>query len=174
MELTNRQRKFINAYLKHGNGTQAAKDAGYSEKTAQVQASRLLTYAMVRQEIEKRQKNLAKKTDLSIEWCLEQYKKLAESMITDFMEIGPNGVSLKDFSLVDPDKVFAVEEVSETITQGGGGSQRVKLARKKDALDSIMRHLGGFNDKVEVTAKPTLSIKRFESDEVVELGMGED
>lgn len=42
-ELTPRQRKFVEEYLKTGNGTEAAISAGYSRKTAASQASRLLT-----------------------------------------------------------------------------------------------------------------------------------
>lgn len=41
-ELTQRQKRFVEEYLQHGNGTAAAIKAGYSAKTAAGQASRLL------------------------------------------------------------------------------------------------------------------------------------
>ena len=56
--LSDKQRAFCVAYLANGfNGAQAAVSAGYSEKSAAVQASRLLTYDNVRSYIqETRQK----------------------------------------------------------------------------------------------------------------------
>lgn len=42
MSLTDRQEKFCQEYSASGNGTQSAKNAGYSEKTAHVQACNLL------------------------------------------------------------------------------------------------------------------------------------
>lgn len=46
-KLTDKQELFAREYLKDLNATQAAIRAGYSEKTAQVQSSRLLSNAMV-------------------------------------------------------------------------------------------------------------------------------
>jgi phage terminase small subunit len=42
-EFTPKQLRFVEEYLKDLNGTQAAIRAGYSARTAAVQASRLLT-----------------------------------------------------------------------------------------------------------------------------------
>lgn len=49
--LTNKQTKFIAEYLQSFNATKAAIKAGYSNKTAQVQGSRLLSNVMVREKI---------------------------------------------------------------------------------------------------------------------------
>lgn len=51
--MNERQAKFCREYLLDGNGRQAAIRAGYSAATAEVQASRLLTYDNVRGEIER-------------------------------------------------------------------------------------------------------------------------
>lgn len=45
--LTERQKKFIDAYIKCGNGTLAAVKAGYSENSARITASKLLTKANI-------------------------------------------------------------------------------------------------------------------------------
>lgn len=50
--LTAKQRLFIAAYVDRWNGAEAARRAGYSEKTAREQASRLLTNVNVSAEIE--------------------------------------------------------------------------------------------------------------------------
>ena len=46
--LTPKRQKFGSNYALTGNGTQAAIEAGYSERTAKQQGSRLLTFADVR------------------------------------------------------------------------------------------------------------------------------
>ncbi len=54
MALTNRQRVFVELYLTLWNATEAARRAGYSERTANEQAARLLAKVSVREAIEKR------------------------------------------------------------------------------------------------------------------------
>jgi phage terminase small subunit len=55
MSLTFRQRCFVNEYLVELNAAKAAIRAGYSQKTAKSQGSRLLTNVDVRSEIQRRQ-----------------------------------------------------------------------------------------------------------------------
>lgn len=52
-DLKEKKQAFIREYIIDFNGTQAAIRAGYSEKTAQEQASRLLSNVIVKQEVEK-------------------------------------------------------------------------------------------------------------------------
>jgi phage terminase small subunit len=51
MMLTPKQARFVEEYIVDLNGKRAAIRAGYSPKTAEVQASRLLRYAQVRMAI---------------------------------------------------------------------------------------------------------------------------
>ena len=59
---TRQQKQFVDFYLKNRkkNQTQAAIDAGYSKKTAHVQASQLLKNPLVLEYLEKREKQLDK------------------------------------------------------------------------------------------------------------------
>lgn len=52
--LKERRRRFVEAYMTHGNATQAAKDAGYAESGAKQEGCRLLTSADVRAAIRER------------------------------------------------------------------------------------------------------------------------
>lgn len=52
-KLNQRQRLFIGAYLKHGNAGQAAREAGYADRSADMQASRLLKNDKIRNEIKR-------------------------------------------------------------------------------------------------------------------------
>jgi len=53
--LTLRQYKFVESYVRHGNGQVAANEAGYSRDRARQAADELLKNPAVRAEIEKRQ-----------------------------------------------------------------------------------------------------------------------
>ena len=58
--LTPRQLKFIDAYIKTGNATQSAKDAGYSDKYIHTHASKLLQNATIFAEYRRRLQDLQK------------------------------------------------------------------------------------------------------------------
>lgn len=53
-KLTQKQRRFIDEYIISGNATQAAIKAGYSEKYANTNASKLLQNTTIKAEIERR------------------------------------------------------------------------------------------------------------------------
>lgn len=53
-QLGEQRRQFVEAYMTHGNASQAARDAGYSPDTAKQQGSRLLTSVDVRNAIRAR------------------------------------------------------------------------------------------------------------------------
>lgn len=65
---------FVAEYLKDLNATQAAIRAGYSEMTARATGSRLLTFADVRESVNRGQEKLAKRNDITADWVLERIK----------------------------------------------------------------------------------------------------
>lgn len=76
-KLTEKQKRFVQELFKNNhNGRQAAIAAGYSEKTAEVQASRLLRNANVLKYREELIKNFDKSTIASIEEILEYYTRV--------------------------------------------------------------------------------------------------
>jgi len=58
-KITPRQRMFVEAYA--GNATEAAKAAGYSDKSAKMQGSRLMTNEHIREAIKRREDRIAGK-----------------------------------------------------------------------------------------------------------------
>lgn len=54
-----RQQRFIDEYLIDGNGTAAAIRAGYSKRSAKMQASRLMTNDVILAELNERRRQLA-------------------------------------------------------------------------------------------------------------------
>ena len=78
MPLNERRQRFVAEYLKDPNATQAAIRAGYSEKTAIAQGSRLLTFVDVQEAIDKGRKRLAERSEITQERILSRLWEMAE------------------------------------------------------------------------------------------------
>lgn len=74
--ITEKQKKFVEEWLKDNNATQAAIRAGYSEKTATSQGARLLTNVKVLEYKDKLLSDLKKPTIATIEEILEYYTRV--------------------------------------------------------------------------------------------------
>lgn len=177
MSLTPKQRRFVEAYLIDPNGKKAAIAAGYSEKSAAVEANRLLTNAKIVAEIEKAQKILSYRTGVTPERVLAELAKVGFSDIRQLVqwrsnvtEIGEdpetgepqlkafNEVQIRDSFEVDDDTAAAISEVSQT----KDGALKVKMHDKLGALVKIGQHLGMFktpakpsDDDAQFDAKPS-------------------
>lgn len=78
--LTPKQQRFVQEYLQDHNGTQAAIRAGYSDKTAKQQGSRLLAEPRIQAAVRAGQRKVAKKAEVTVDSLmaeLEQARKLA-------------------------------------------------------------------------------------------------
>lgn len=82
MALNNKQRKFIDEYLKDMNATQAAIRAGYSASTAKQQGSRLLTNVDVENEIKRRQAISSNKADKTREQVIKDLQTVIDMYLT--------------------------------------------------------------------------------------------
>jgi len=81
--LTTKQELFVMEYVVDLNGKQAAIRAGYSAKTAEVQASRLLSHVKVQAAIRKAQESLVERVELSQEWVVDRLREIVErSMVS--------------------------------------------------------------------------------------------
>jgi phage terminase small subunit len=81
MALTEKQRNFVNEYMKDMNGTAAYLRAGYdcSEDAARRAASRLLTNVDIQSEIGQRTDKMQEDSGMSVQWVLTKYKKIIET-----------------------------------------------------------------------------------------------
>lgn len=76
--ITDQQELFCKEYIIDLNATQAAKRAGYSEKTAQEQGSRLLSNVMVQERITELKSDREKRLQIDADWVLKQAVKVHE------------------------------------------------------------------------------------------------
>lgn len=80
-DLTPKQSRFIDEYMIDLNGTQAAIRAGYSKKTAEQQASRLLSNVKVQAEIAKRQSALSDTHGVTLQSLLLELDEAREAAL---------------------------------------------------------------------------------------------
>lgn len=158
------QERFVSEYMIDLNATQAAVRAGYSAKTAPQQASRLLTYAKVVAEIEKRQAALAQTYGITTESIIKELAKLGFSNMQDYMRASTDGDPYLDFSSLTRDQAAALAEVTvEDFKDGRGEDARdvrrvkFKLADKRAALVDLGKHLGMFKERREINGTMVIS-----------------
>jgi phage terminase small subunit len=77
--MTPKQVAFIGEYLKDLNGTQAAIRAGYSAKTANEQASRLLTDVNIAAAVAEAKAKRAEECGIDAAWVLKEAKRTYEA-----------------------------------------------------------------------------------------------
>lgn len=156
-----RKQRFCTEFIVDLNGTEAAVRAGYSRKSAHVQASRLLDDPKVKARIAELQAELAKRTGITVEKVLAEYSKLAFSNMADYIQVRENGIAFLDLSKLTRDQAAAIShfDVDEDTVLGDEDEEneerqavvtrkvKIKLADKKGALDSIAKHLGMFLDR---------------------------
>jgi phage terminase small subunit len=130
MALTPKQERFIHEYLVDCNGTQAAIRAGYSPKTANEQASRLLTNVSICEIVKQEQEKRAGKVGLDAEWVLRR---------------------LKDIS----DRCMQEEPVLDHRGQPTG-EYRFDSSGANKSTELIGKHLAMFTDKVDVSGSTVI------------------
>ena len=160
VKLTPKQMRFVDEWLIDFNGKQAAIRAGYSAKTAEATAARLLRNVKVQAEIARRQKDLQKRTEISQDRVVKELARVAFADATDYAqvetrivekddgtEVSYQTVTLKNTAELSPEQRAAIAGIK----QGANGIE-VKLCDKLKALELLGRHIGMFNDKLEVKA----------------------
>lgn len=78
MALNAKQTRFVDEYLKDLNATQSAIRAGYSPKTAEQQASRLLSHVKVREYLSSRMTERAERTQITQDYVIKGIVEVIE------------------------------------------------------------------------------------------------
>ncbi|WP_184709918.1 terminase small subunit [Comamonas odontotermitis] len=157
MALTPRQQRFVDEYLVDLNGTQAATRAGYSPRTANEQAARLLANASVAAAVQAAKEKRAERVEITQDMVLKELAKIGFANMHDYMRVGPDGDPVLDFSALTRDQAAALSEVTvEDYVDGRGEDARevkrvkFKLADKRASLVDIGKHIGMFKERIEV------------------------
>jgi phage terminase small subunit len=145
---------FALAIVEGKNGADAYAAAGYSvdRKVASVNAVRLLDRDDIKARIAELQGEHRERHTATVDNLVAELTRIAFANAGDFFHWGPDGVRVKDKDALSLEQQSVVAEVSQTVTEAGG-TIRVKLHSKLDAIDKLGRHLGMFKHAVEVTGK---------------------
>jgi phage terminase small subunit len=136
--LTDKQRVFIEEYLICWNASEAARRAGYSEKTAQQMGSENLLKPVIRQAIDQR---LAEKR-MSADEVLAQLSAQAGADLADFLSKRGRGVTLDLSKAKAAGKLHLIKKYNKT-RQG----TLIELYDAQAALVQIGRYHKLFTDK---------------------------
>lgn len=146
---TDRRRAFVEHYCQCWNATEAARRAGYSPKTAQEQASRLLSNIIVKEAIAARVAELTMTTDE----VLIRLAAHARGSIEDFLSEQDNEFDIETARARG--RLGLVRKLKQTTRYTKDGerfvTQEVELYDAQAALVQIGRALGMFVDKIAPT-----------------------
>lgn len=208
MSLSPKQARFVEEYLVDLNGKQAAVRAGYSEKTAQEQSSRLLSNVKVAAAVAAAQQKLSERTHITQEMVLQRWWQLANVDMNDLVEYrreccrhcwgidfkyqwteqeyareskaakasnkpapdrsggvgfianrAPNpacpecaGEGKGRIHVKDSRKLSGPARMAFAGVKTGKDGLQVLAADREKALENVARHLGMFNDKLDITS----------------------
>ena len=155
MGLSPKRRAFVEAYLKTFNATQAAKEAGYSEKTAHSQGPRLLGFVDVAAEIKKRLDEMV----MSADEVLRLLSRQATASHKSWIKVDNDGKIYFDFS--DPEaqeNIDLIKKIKTKTRHEREGKKdfevewvEVELYDSQRALELIGRHHQLFTDRVDLS-----------------------
>lgn len=144
--LTPKQERFCEEYLIDLNATQAAIRAGYSVNTANRIASELLSKLDIQEKIAELKAERSKRTEITQDRVIKELAAMAFAKATDYAQIAGNTVFIKSTTELTPEQQAGIVGIKQT--QAGG--IEVKLDKTR-ALEMLGRHLGMFNDKLELS-----------------------
>ena len=150
--MTLRQKRFVEEYLLTGNAAKAARDSGYSRKTAEQAGWRLLRNVEVSAAIAEGRAIEAKKADLSRQSILERYRRIADVCLNDILDFDGEHLTCKSFEEVPREIHPAIESIKEIETKEGRRFE-VKLRDALHALDSLAKMLGFLDERSRVAVE---------------------
>lgn len=180
--LTPRQQRFVDEYLIDLNATQAAIRAGYSAKTAYSIGDETLKKPEVAAAVAAAQAARSKRTEITADQVLQELARVGFTNLSDVTDWGVKEVA---FGYDDDGKKLRPEEIGEAalvryvdapfvtpvnrddlseaaraavseVSLGRDGF-KIKMHDKNGALLQLGRHLGMFNDKLDVNVTGDLA-----------------
>lgn len=165
--LTDQMERFAREYLVDFNAKRAAIVAGYSEKTAAQQASRLLTSVVMQAYLAKLQEPILKKLEVTQERIMEEVARVAFSNIMDFVTVDSSGQAFIDLQKCTREQAAALSQIeviempptTEYSDDADGATDRqvlkvkIKTWDKMSALEKLMKRHGLLKEHIEVSGK---------------------
>lgn len=150
----------LSYFLRGDSEAEAMRKAGYSKTTASKAPQLVFGREDVKLELERRQAKLREKNELNEEWVIKRWMKLADagSTLAPYKVVQPDGTLAWDFTGATEEELALVSEIGVDfyVERNGEDTELVKKFKVKhpdshQALMALSRHLGLFNDKLELT-----------------------
>lgn len=148
VKLTEKQKQFVCEYLIDLNATQAAIRAGYSAKTADQQGSRMLANVKVQQAISQAMAERSRRTGINQDRVVLELARMALVKMTDIVD--SHGQIKEDAT---DDDLACIESIKYKKSESDSGTsveREVRIGSKLKALELLGKHLGMWNDKLDV------------------------
>jgi len=139
-KLTEKQERFIDYYIELGNATEAAKKAGYSERTAYSIGNENLKKPEIKKQIEERLKELEDKRIAKAEEVLKYLTSVMRGEETE--------------------EVVVVEGIGEGMSSATTIKKQVGARERIKAAELLGKRYALFTDKLDVSEPISITIKR--------------
>lgn len=156
MKLTEKQKRFADEWLIDMNGTAAAIRAGYSVRSAEVTASKLLRNPKVRAYIDERMAEHSRRTGVTQERIIRELARIAFLDPTQLVNM--DTAELLDNSTTDDRAAIASVKVKTMSGETEMIEREVRFADKIKALELLGKRLGMWIDKQQVDVQGAVQI----------------
>ncbi|TAT76024.1 terminase small subunit [Rhizobium ruizarguesonis] len=152
-DLTPKQQSFVEEYLIEMNGAKAAVRAGFSKRTAAVQASQLLAKPEIQAAIEAAKIERSERTKIDADWVLTRLAAEAQADLADLYDEHNNLLPPEEWPLIWRQGLVAGVDI-EAITVGGvevGTVKKVRFSDRIRRLEMIGKHVrvNAFQDVIQ-------------------------
>lgn len=155
-KLTKKQQLFVDEYLIDLNATQAAIRAGYSVNDAKEQGYENLTKPHIQEAVAKSMAERSRRTGVNQDRVVLELAKIAFVKMTDVVD---DHGRIKGTATDDDLACIESIKYKESDNEFGGSVEReVKIGSKLKALELLGKHLGMWNDKLDVNVTTPIVI----------------
>lgn len=145
MALNHRRKLFCEEYMKDLNGKQAAIRAGYSVKTANEQAARLVHIPEVKEYIQVLRNEISERNKVDVDELVGILANIARCDIAEYYDDEGN---LRDIEDIPKEHRAALDSIDVSDVYEGrvkiGETKRVRFVNRLTAIELLMKHLGAF------------------------------
>ena len=160
--MTDKQKIFADEYLIDLNATRAYRKAYPNckkDSSADAAARKLLGNTRIQKYISARMEERQKRTEVTQDRVLQELAYIAFARVTDYATVRNDVVKIKNTDELTEEQIRAISGIKE-----GKFGIELKLNDKETALELLGRHLGMWNDKLDIkTPAIDESIKEMEA-----------
>lgn len=191
--MTDAQKRFCDEYLIDLNATRAYKVAYprcKKEETANAASSRMLRNVKVQEYISKKQQEIEKRTEVTQDMVIKELAAIAFSKASDYAKLKKmkrnvpifDGEDIVDYKEEEYTGIefTPTDELTEEQKKALSGIKEGKFGIQVDSCDKVKalellgRHLGIFNDKIDVNVKEKEEKKNAISDILNQMQSADD